>query len=51
MVSDISSTIHELSKAFSELSPLILGVTAVILTAIASYKKVAAAWPQKNVIR
>jgi len=47
-LSNISSTIHELTKDFAELSPLILVFTASILTAISCYKKVVSAWPQKN---
>ena len=46
-LNNISSTVHELTKAFAEVSPLILIVTAAILTAIASYKKVVVAWPKK----
>lgn len=48
--SDISSKIQDLTKLFADLSPLILIITAVMLRAISGYKKVLAAWPQKNVI-
>jgi len=49
-ITDVSSFIHDLTKAFAELSPLILVMTATILTAIAGYKRVVAASPQKNLI-
>jgi hypothetical protein len=47
---DISSIVHALTSIFSDVLPLILAVTAAILTALSSYKKVTAAWPQKKVM-
>jgi hypothetical protein len=49
-IADIASILHELTNVFAEFSPLISVITATILTAIISYKKVVTAWPQKNLI-